>query len=805
MTLSSPARVTLYGPDGEPIPLAPGGSSAGRRSPQAAARSFGASDLGFIRSLASLASADPSVRAQEPMRYHAWVYAAAMAVAVNIASVEYFVYRETDEALGKRRMIAAKHGVTVPRAGHRRSARDRFLTHPNRRRGRAIKELEPLPDHPLSDVLRRPHRTASKTVLFAVTAMWMKTRGECVWLKLDAEGQPVGVGEFPAQLVPVDPSSLRPVFKDNEHVGWIYTVATGTGMKAVGRQIPLFLDQVVQFKFFNPFDPVRGLSPIAAAAAGIELDMLDQSRVRSVLVNGADPGGIIYDESGQHFRTETQREEFKQQFKEEYGHAQNTGETVIMPPGIKYQRIGLSQVDMQAIEMRGWDREEILAVMQVPKSVVSVTDDLNYSIQLSQDANFWTNCNWPLMRLIEDEIDSSLLFPITDDIVGMFDTTGVDALRVGLAEKVAIVKDLVSESIHMPPRDAFEVVGLDVKEYPGDDVVIGTGLGAPLDLTGEDKPPAPPPPALPPADDGGDGDTPDDEDGQDGTSGRRVRGASPSDEAKQVKNQSYWRKFVADLMTPFERDMAPSWLQFARAQQQLQVKRLRELASDVGLESKGGKPRFKVNESDLEARILIPLPDSQLALLGAARPVYASNLIRVFQFTKETDFGGVALFEPDDQLLVNFINTRSRLLINTAPVTIRKNLIDSLTEAIRNGEPLKSWVGRVNEVYGQATTSAKALSVARTEAGSFLNGSRDQMFGAQGFEIEEWISAGDENTRKSHVHYGGLGPQKRGFNYLESRAAAALPPRSGRLEFPHDSRATADEVVACRCVKVPVS
>jgi hypothetical protein len=72
------------------------------------------------------------------------------------------------------------------------------------------------------------------------------------------------------------------------------------------------------------------------------------------------------------------------------------------------------------------------------------------------------------------------------------------------------------------------------------------------------------------------------------------------------------------------------------------------------------------------------------------------------------------------------------------------------------------------------------------------------MFRAQGFGKHEWVSAGDENVRDSHVTYGAAGPQDIGFNFM------TLTGGGGVLRHPGDVEAPVGETVNCRCLAVPI-
>src|SRR5690606_33689223 len=90
------------------------------------------------------------------------------------------------------------------------------------------------------------------------------------------------------------PDLFEPRLEQNRLVGWWYRTSKAAPYGGGGgSRIPVLLSEVIQSKYANPFDPLRGITPIAAAAAQINLDMLADQHNQSIVANGADPGGIL--------------------------------------------------------------------------------------------------------------------------------------------------------------------------------------------------------------------------------------------------------------------------------------------------------------------------------------------------------------------------------------------------------------------------------------------------------------------------------------------------------------------------------
>ena len=733
----------------------------------------------------------PTSRALDPIGNHAWIYAAVTAIATNLTQAPFRVMRETGSAQAARALAAKSAGMkgwTNP-AGASRRACLRYLAQKSRRFGVAIKGAEPFDDHPLVDVLLRPNPYTTGLQHWQGTIMWLMTRGEAFWIPFNASMAPIGPNEQPTYLYLAHPDCMRVRTSGNQMIGWEYRADSSSAMGASYQTYFLQQWQVIQFKFFNPKNPYRGLSPMNAVASGIELDMMANRHERSVMKNAGNPSGFIA-EKGERpaFMDDKERQAFKTQIEEMYGGVENAGKIGILPFGLEWVRTALSPDDMQFADRRKWTREEILAVYHVPKSIVSVTEDLNYATQQSQDFNFWDKCLIPIARLCEDTIDGTLLYPLTDDTFAAFDLTAIEGLRTGLAEKINSVDRLTGANIHMPPRQAFQVVGVDVEEYEGDEDVLVSPVLAPVRslLDGSLAAPADPTPSPsdpPPKD-------------QPAYPAAIVRG-----ERRENQKARYWSKIIADLQTPMELvygRLFRAWVKRSRDEQLARYDReIRKIDRALSSVLRAGDDPASIADA-----VLLDLNDMKTWLRTGMRPGYVRTMENVYLFASEVDFAGVPVFQLDDPRLLDFIEAREKIVTGLTPRTIQAQARRAITEGFGNGETVQEVRERLGRVFDINSSSSKTLTWSRTEAGGFMNGARDVMFDAQGFKRSEWTTAGDEHVRESHVHYGNSGAHDNGFDYLTIRPTPN--PHGGKLRHPNDSEAPADEVVNCRCVAIPV-
>ncbi len=819
-------RIPILGPDGAPFAVeSPRNGTANGHAPSFAFRtahddptSLRLKAFGEIPEyLQSLNASDqPSqVRARQPFRHHAWVAAAAYAIATAASQAPFRVFRETDTELTRRRDRALKRYDRTdwkPSRGKSRRAFQKHLDLSGERRCRS-KALEPDFDHPFMSVLGRPNPFMSASDLTLMTMLWLAIRGEVFWLKTDENGIPSGRAEgFPAQLWPLSPDCFEEVYEHGNHgevVGWTLSPPPYLRQSAGRLRIPLALDDVVHMKLPNPIHPVRGMSRISAAAITVESDLLARTYNRSLLRNGGRLGGIL---THPEVTDERAEQELARKLQGQHGGEHNAGRTKVLTGGWVWQPVNMSLVDLQLIDLMKWNRTEILAIMGVPDSVLGVSEAQTYATQLGQDRNFLEKTVLPMMRIVENAADGGLFFLEGDDVLAGFDLRDVESLRAGIDEKIAMAERLCGDRLHVPPRVAFETVGLEVEAYEGDDVALAAYALAPVAEVIEGCCD----PHEPPVTDGGDEELDDDDPAPDPPSDadpaeeerpetERARNGLTASKRREIARkyrrkgarERRWREFV-EVEARSEGRMRRAYRSWVESEREATLTRFDAAVGDT--RSLRAVPGGMILKEDIDLRAILPeLQDSSNALRSVSRPTYVRTLESIYTFTVGGDLGGIAVFEIDDPRFLDFFETRQRIFAGRVTENVFRNLQATLGQAISGAETIQQMRARIGEVYDIASSSSKTLTVARTETAGFMNGARNVMFEAGGFPAKDWVPAGDENTRTDHIVFGEAGPKPRDFDYM----TLASMQEPGRLLHPHDPEAPASQVINCRCLELP--
>jgi HK97 family phage portal protein len=327
-----------------------------------------------------------------PYATHSWVYGSVRAISQNIAGVPLKV--ETGALDAKVEIGVEDKGVGGDLA--------RVLDHPN------------------------PHMSGND--LWEATSVNINLSGCTFWVL-----ERSSITEVPKSIMPFSKDFFEPSM-DNEsgiQLGWWFV------NPFTGQRIPLRHDQVLVYRFYNPYDPIFGLSPLEAASRGLVLDLLANSYSQGFFENNGEPGGIIqYDKR----LSKKQADDIVEQWEQRHRGPFNARKVAILYGGGKFVNPAPTQRDMEFIKQREWTRDEILAVFKVPETEISMYQNVSRSNAQSQDRAFWVKTLIPIIRNFESVLRTQLIPGLRPSIgAGLSVTFSIDiieALQEILTEKI---------------------------------------------------------------------------------------------------------------------------------------------------------------------------------------------------------------------------------------------------------------------------------------------------------------------------------------------------------------------------------
>ncbi len=212
-----------------------------------------------------------------------------------------------------------------------------------------------LPGHPFERLLARPNPLMSRFELIEHTVGSLEIHGNAYWF---LAGEPGGA---PQELWPLRPDRVSVVPDAQRGVsGYVYELD--------GRRIPLDAAEVVHFRRWHPANDYYGLSALEAARLAVETDRAMADWNRRYFGDGmAVPAGIV---AIRDRITDADFERIKREWRASYG-GRERKTAFVRGAGIEWHNVGLSQHDMDFLNARRFNREEIFQIFGLPVGLFS--------------------------------------------------------------------------------------------------------------------------------------------------------------------------------------------------------------------------------------------------------------------------------------------------------------------------------------------------------------------------------------------------------------------------------------------------
>ena len=604
----------------------------------------------------------------QPYREHVWVYACVNAIAQSISAVP----------------LLLKTGT--------------------RKNSRLVES------HPLVDLFETPNPMMSGSQLVEATLVYLGLTGEAFYI-LDRQSE----REVPGEIWVVHPGRFQEAVDEKSGLikGWIY--------RRGSRTIPLAPHEVIFFRYFNPYNDIRGMSPLEAARAGVEQDYWAGRYNLAFFQNSAQPGGIL-ETSGN--LTDEDYQRLLAQWEDRHRGASRAHTIAILEGGLTYKQTGLSQKDMDFLEQRRWNREEILAAFKVPKTELGLYEDVNYATAKTQRKMFWETTLLPKMALIEYVLWSQMLRHIEGGRYWVeFDYASISALQEDRRELVESAQKLWAMGV--PLNVVNEYLGLGLPEVAGGEVGY-----LPLNLTPVPQQVSEPTdiksPHLPHYPEAADG--------------WQREPSAAFFLCRSFDLEAYWKAFLA-VHTPLEKMVQGKVSRYFFEQRRRQLRKLEEVLG-----------RGITREVAVEA-LLLDLEEENATLKKLFWPLYLEAAQK----------GGEGLLVElgTDPQLFTLIDTPAMAALEHKIIkvvgineTVRNQLRATLLEGMGQMETVAELMARVKQVYNFA--QSRSLTIARTEVGQSMGIGRDAAMEQMGVEKIRWVTAGDEHVRPTHQALNGM-------------------------------------------------
>jgi HK97 family phage portal protein len=277
----------------------------------------------------------------------------------------------------------------------------------------------------LYNLFRRPNLTLSRFDLWKETAAWWHIEGEAFWWF-----GPDYAGGMPAEIYVLNPRKLQ---HEGEGIGslknniknntrrWFYHAGTEI--------IPILADEIIHFRDWNPWNPIRGVNPLASLALELEQDYYANKANSQLLKNNAIPQGVLKTE--QTLRPE-EADQLERRWESKYGAVRAGRKIAVLGKGTSFEPLSFTPEVVKLFELKRWNLYTILAKYGIPPRVANINDkttSLSGKDTAEQHSAFWKYTLIPILRQFEQILESQFFMRFGLKETGVFDLWDIPELQ----------------------------------------------------------------------------------------------------------------------------------------------------------------------------------------------------------------------------------------------------------------------------------------------------------------------------------------------------------------------------------------
>lgn len=321
--------------------------------------------------------------------------------------------------------------------------------------------------HSLWTVLAlRPNRYQTRVDFFLTLVLNLVTRGNAY-----AQITRNGAGQI-VSLLPLMSAQIETKLLSDGAVVHVYTGSEGVQVFAS--------ENVWHIKLFG--NGIVGLSPLGYGANAVGIAIASEDRISAVFRNGAKPTGVLMVDAA---LNKAQRAEIRESFSDLA--EGNTDSLIVLDKFMKYEQVSMSPQDIELLQSRRYQVEDIARFMGVPSVLINDTQSTTaWGSGIQQIIEGWYKLGLrPYLENIELSARIQLMTPgewRQWEIELDFDAL----LRADMVARFEAYQKSINGSVHTP-NECRGMEGL--PPLPGGDRLLANGTMVPIDQVGQTKQP----------------------------------------------------------------------------------------------------------------------------------------------------------------------------------------------------------------------------------------------------------------------------------------------------------------------------
>jgi HK97 family phage portal protein len=244
---------------------------------------------------------------------------------------------------------------------------------------------------PFGMLMARPSKSIDPFAFWLWTVATKDIYGEAVWLKeRDRGGRPV-------ELIPLHPTNLVDEVDRDGRLTWKIRLHSG--------DIEIRREDFVLHREYHPDAPHRGLSKLEALRATLENEDGARRANSALWRNGGRPSVVLEHPA---LLNDGAVSRIRAQWHEIHGGVDNWAKAAILEEGMKANVVPLNVDELQYIEARRLNREEVCGAYDVPPPVVHILDRATFSNITEQMRSMYRDTMGPVLGSLESTVEFEL-------------------------------------------------------------------------------------------------------------------------------------------------------------------------------------------------------------------------------------------------------------------------------------------------------------------------------------------------------------------------------------------------------------
>lgn len=544
--------------------------------------------------------------------------------------------------------------------------------------------------HPLYRLFAYPAVNWNQYILFDSIVKNLETQGKAYLISEQYRKSPIGT--IPSVIWVANSQYMKPIIENGEIKEFQY----GEGQKTATFQPA----QVTFIRYWHPNNPWDGLAPLSAARLGVMLQWYSNQYNTRQFKDGPMVSGF-WKPDGPRPLTPANEKELNDLMKQKAGKGyQNAGKAPVLQ-GVTFQPVGISQKDLQFVEMMKMTKEDILEVFRVPKSLLGLTDTTFANANEAKKA-FWSSKLIPIMKMVEQFLYVGFFKRLNQPYYLQFNYASIPELQEDMLAKVQVAEKLYNMGV--PFALINEKLEFGFESFPGAEVSNPKVPGAPAFS--------------------------EDQIYEKISKKKKIEKMAqmPFDHALRIGEQNK----AAKVMVQYEKLIEAKLKRFWKEQYTLVINELKDNSKSV---DKAALDTIRTALINFLNRLKFGegFFNASSDLLSKA---YIDGIKRVYS--------GVGIKPP---VLIH--DAEMHLAMRGVKIKDSANeIMTALSQSIRDADTVDNLAKKISDVFDSAETRAKLI--ARTESTAAYNGGRVRGIERLGIKKKQWVNSGDDKVRESH-------------------------------------------------------